>query len=128
MRSIHFFPLVTPLILVFFILIALLIAVIEIGAIEYAYEKIGINRRYVFVLLLISLCGSYLNIHVAELPAEHVLSNQEISYFGMHYVVPWVQQDWPRTLVAINLGGAVLPILLSVYLLLKNRIVVPAAL
>jgi uncharacterized membrane protein len=116
-----------PFILFFFLLIVLLIAVIEIGAIEYAYEKIGVKRRYAFVLLLLSLCGSYVNIPVAELPAEHVLSNQEIHYFGMHYVVPWVQ-EWPRTVVAINLGGAVIPILLSVYLLLKNRIIGPAAL
>lgn len=116
-----------PFILFFFLLIVLLIAVIEIGTIEYAYEKIGVKRRYAFVLLLLSLCGSYVNIPVAELPAEHVLSNQEIHYFGMHYVVPWVQ-EWPRTVVAINLGGAVIPILLSVYLLLKNRIIGPAAL
>jgi uncharacterized membrane protein len=125
MQSIHFFPLATPLILFFFLLIALLVAVIEIGAIEYAYEKIGVSRRYVFVLLLLSLWGSYVNIPVAELPAEHVLSNQEIHYFGMHYVVPWVE-EWPRTVVAINLGGAVVPVVLSVYLLLKNRIVAPA--
>jgi uncharacterized membrane protein len=127
MQSIHYFPLITPLILFFFLLIVLLIAVIEIGAIEYAYEKIGINRRYVFVLLLLSLGGSYVNIPVAELPAEHVLSNQEIHYFGMRYVVPWVQ-EWPRTLVAVNVGGAVIPVLLSVYLLLKNRITGSAAL
>jgi uncharacterized membrane protein len=56
-----------------------------------------------------------------------MLSNQVIPYFGMHYVVPWVQ-EWSGTVVAINVGGAVVPILLSVYLLLKNRIVVPAAL
>ena len=127
MGSIHFFPLATPLILFFFLLIALLIAVIEIGAIEYAYEKIGVNRRYAFVLLFMSLLGSYVNIPVAEFPAEQVLSNQEIPYYGMHYVVPWVQ-EWPRTLVAINLGGAVIPMILSVYLLLKNRIVWPSAL
>ena len=127
MQSIHFFPLITPLILFFFLLIAVLIAFIEIGAIEYAYEKIGVSKRYVFVLLLLSLWGSYVNIPVAELPAEHVLSNQEIPYFGMHYVVPWVQ-EWPRTVVAINFGGAVIPVILSVYLLLKNRIVRPSAL
>jgi uncharacterized membrane protein len=124
---IHFFPLATPLILFFFLLIALLIAVIEIGAIEYAYEKIGIHRRYVFGLLLLSLLGSYVNIPVAELPAEHVLSNQEIPFFGMHYIVPSLQ-EWPQTVVAINLGGAVIPTLLSVYLLLKNGMVGRSAL
>jgi uncharacterized membrane protein len=54
-QSKHFFPLPLPLILFFFALIALLIAVIESGAIQYAYERIGINRRYVLGLLLLSL-------------------------------------------------------------------------
>jgi uncharacterized membrane protein len=126
-QSKHFFPLPLPLILFFFVLIALLIAVIEIGAIQYAYEKIGINRRYVFGLLLLSLLGSYVNIPLAELPAEHVLSNQEATFFGMRYVIPWVQ-EWRRTVIAINLGGAVIPTLISIYLLLKNGIFARSAL
>jgi uncharacterized membrane protein len=67
------------------------------------------------------------NIPVAELPAGHVLSNQEIPFFGMHYIVPSLQ-EWPQTVVAINLGGAVIPTLLSVYLLLKNGMVGRSAL
>ena len=127
MPSKQFFPLGLPLILVFFLLIVLLIAAVEIGAIEYAYEKIGINRRYVFGLLLLSLLGSYVNIPVAELPAQHVLSNQEIPFSGPGYVFPWVQ-EWPGTVIAVNLGGAVIPTLLSVYLAQKNRMVWPSAL
>ncbi len=115
----HFFPLAIPIIIFLFLLIALLVAVFEIGAIQYAYEKIGIHRRYVFGLLLLSLLGSYVNIPVAELPAEPVLSDQKISFFGMRYVIPFVE-EWPRTVIAINLGGAVIPVLVSVYLVLKN--------
>jgi uncharacterized membrane protein len=118
----HFFPLALPLILFFFLLIVLLITVTEVGAIQYAYEKLGIDKRYVFGLFLLSLLGSYVNIPVAELPAERVLSNQEIPVLGMGYVVPAVE-EWHRTVIAINLGGAVIPTLLSVYLLLKNGMV-----
>ncbi len=127
MSSTPFFPLALPLILSFFLLIILLIAAIEIGAIEYAYEKIGINRRYVYGLLLLSLLGSYVNIPIAELPEHYVLSNQEIPFFGMRYVVPWMQ-NWSGTVIAVNLGGAVIPALLSVYLAEKNRVVWPSAL
>lgn len=115
----HFFPLALPFAILFFLLIALLITMIEIGVLRYAYEKIGINRRYVFTLLLLSLLGSSINIPVTELPAERVLSNQEITFFGMRYIVPLVQ-EWPRTVVAINVGGAVIPTLLSLYLLLRH--------
>jgi uncharacterized membrane protein len=110
-----------PLVIVFLLLIVVLIAVVEIGAIQYAYEKIGISRRYVFALLALSLLGSYVNIPIAEIPAERVLSNQEITFFGMRYVVPWAE-GWSRTVIAVNLGGAIIPTLLSGYLLMKNGI------
>ncbi|MFN8627851.1 MAG: DUF1614 domain-containing protein [Candidatus Binatia bacterium] len=119
--SLHFFPLALPFVLAAVVLIVLAFILIEIGALEYAYEKMGVSRQYVFSLLVLSLLGSYVNIPVAELPAERVLSNQEINYFGMRYAIPMVQ-DWPRTVIAVNLGGAVIPVLLSLYLVVKNGI------
>src|SRR5574340_748268 len=95
----HFFPLATPFLVALFIIVAVLIGLIEVGVLEYAYEKIGINQRHVFSLLVLSLLGSYINIPVGDLPAEHVLSNQVINFFGMQYVVPSVQ-EWPRTIIA----------------------------
>lgn len=117
--SLHFFPLAFPFLLVLLLLVAFLIFSIEIGIIAHAYEKIGINSRYVFGLLLLSLLGSYVNIPVAELPGKEMLSGQEVTFFGMRYVIPLVQ-DWPRTVIAVNLGGAVIPTLLSLYLLVKH--------
>ncbi len=73
--------------------------------------------------LALSLLGSYVNIPVAELAPERVLSNQEISFFGMRYVIPMVA-EWPRTVIAVNLGGAVVPTLLSLYLAVKNGLYV----
>ncbi len=115
------------MIVIFFLLIVLLIGAVEIGAIEYAYEKIGINRRFVFTLLMLSLLGSYVNIPVTGLPVQHVLSNQEIPFFGLGHVFPWTQ-EWPGTVIAVNLGGAVIPSFLSVYLAQKNRMVWPSVL
>jgi uncharacterized membrane protein len=37
----------------------------------------------------------------------------------MHYLVP-VVVEWPGTVIAVNVGGAVIPTLLSLYLLVKN--------
>jgi uncharacterized membrane protein len=70
---------------------------------------------------VLSLLGSYVNIPIAELPPERVLSNQVVDYFGMQYVVPLVE-EWPRTVIAVNVGGAVVPTLLSLYLIFKKRL------
>ncbi|HZD40613.1 MAG TPA: DUF1614 domain-containing protein [Terriglobales bacterium] len=119
--SLHYFPLGLPFLLAFFFLIAVLIALIEIGILGYAYEKLGINRRYVLILLGLSLFGSYVNIPIMELPAQAVVSNQVVYFFGMEYVIPLVQ-EWQRTIVAINVGGAIVPIAVSFYLLIKKGI------
>lgn len=40
-------------------------------------------------------------------------------------MIPLVR-EWPGTVVAVNIGGAVIPLLLSVYLTVKNRLYGPA--
>ncbi len=117
----HFFPLALPFLLALFLIAVVVVALIEIGILRYAYEKMGINRHYVFSLLLLSLLGSYINIPIADLPAERVVSNEVVDFYGMAYVVPVVQQ-WPGTVVALNVGGALIPTILSFYLLAKNAL------
>ena len=117
----HYMPLALPFFLMLFFLFVLLIILIEIGILQYAYEKIGIDRRHIFALLLLSLLGSYVNIPIAELPAEHMHSGRVITFYGMRYVIPMVK-EWPRTIIAVNVGGAIIPVILSLYLLFKNRL------
>src|ERR1700716_4175578 len=50
-----------------------------------------------------------------------VVAGREVIYFGMRYAVPVVAQ-WPGTVIAVNVGGAVMPPLMSLYLLFKYRI------
>jgi uncharacterized membrane protein len=103
------------------LLVMLAIVLIEFRIVRYAYEKIGIDRRYVFTLLLLSLVGSYINIPIVELAPEEMATDQTAEYYGMRYVIPDVD-EWPRTIIAVNVGGAVIPTLLSIYLLIKNRL------
>ncbi len=117
----HYFPLALPFLLILAFAFIFLLALIEVGILEYAYAKIGIGRRHMFALLILSLLGSYINIPVAELPAKEVISDHRVTFYGMQYVIPSVV-DWPRTVVAVNLGGAVIPTILSIYLLLKNKL------
>lgn len=117
----HYFPLSGLFLLIAFIILVLLIALLELRVLRYAYERIGISRQHVYLLLFLSLAGSYINIPVYELPPEHVDSNRVISFYGVDYVVPEVH-DWPRTVVAVNIGGAVIPTLISIYLLIKNQL------
>jgi uncharacterized membrane protein len=121
--SLHYFPLAIPFLLALFIGLILLVVLIELKVLSYAYERIGINRRHVFAVLLLSLVGSYVNIPVAELPGEEIESDRVVTFFGVQYVVPGKVHE-SRTIIAVNVGGAVIPTLLSIYLLVKNQLYV----
>ena len=115
----QYFPIGLPFLVAIWFLFALLVALIQIGILEYAFESMGVSRRYMFSLLVLCLLGSYINIPVAQLPAHHVRSGEVVDFFGIQYVVP-VVVNAPGTIVAVNLGGAVIPCLLSLYLIFKH--------
>src|SRR5262245_39569757 len=119
--QLHYLPL-TPLFFSALVGAALvLIVLIQNGVLRYAYTRVGIGPRAALLLLFGSLLGSYVNIPVTALPDKQIMSGREIVYFGMHYVVP-VVVDWPGTVVAVNVGGALIPGLVSIYLLFKHRL------
>ena len=114
-----------PLTPLFFALLAglfgLLLILVQLGILRYAYTRLGVSSGAAFLLLLASLIGSYVNIPIFQLGGGRELVGREIAYRGMRYVMPLVV-DWPGTVIAVNVGGAVIPTLLSLYLLEKNRL------
>jgi uncharacterized membrane protein len=124
LSSMHYFPLALPFILAFVVLFFVVAGLIELGILTYAYERVGIPSRYVLGILLLSLLGSAVNIPVAELAPEQMVSGRLVFFYGVAYVVPVVHQ-WPGTIIAVNVGGALIPTILSIYLLIKNSVYVP---
>jgi uncharacterized membrane protein len=119
----HYFPLAWPflVVLVFFLLLAFVL--IELRILRTVYEQIGIQRRYVYAVLVLTLLGSYVNIPVAQLPPEEVQSDQIVTVAGVQYVIPHVEH-WRGTIIAVNVGGALVPTILSFYLLAKFQLYV----
>ena len=117
----HYLPLTPPFFSLLVGVFVVLVVVVQLGALRYAYLRIGLSPGAAIILLLGSLVGSYFNIPIIELPAQRVLSGQEVEYFGMRYAIPVVVQ-WPGTVIAVNVGGAVIPTLMSIYLLIKYRL------
>ena len=118
MSQMHYLPLAPGF---FFILIGFFLLVLVLRSIRYAYESLGISSRTAIFLLFASLVGSIFNIPVADLPPEQVESDQVINFFGMQYAVP-VVSHWTGTVIAVNVGGAVIPTLMSLYLLATHEL------
>ncbi len=88
-------PLTMPLLLLPLVLLGLLILLVEARVLTYAYRKVGVHPRYAFAVMLLSLLGSQVNI-------------------------PLYSIDRGATVVALNVGGALIPILVSFYLLVHT--------
>jgi len=116
--QVHYLPLTPVLFSILVFLFIGLVILIQLRILRYAYMKLGLGPGMAMVLLLGSLIGSYFNIPVTVLPAQNIRSGEVIDFFGMQYVVPLVEH-WPGTVLAVNVGGAVIPTIMSTYLVLR---------
>ncbi len=103
-----------PRLWLFVLALALLLVVVHVGAISITFSKLGLTRESAFVLLFVSLFGSVVN-----LPLFTVRSNVPTQLRGS-YVPAYLREHLKRldgrTLIAVNVGGCLIPLLFSVYL------------
>jgi len=123
MRGLYFFPFTVLFIVAFFLTLVFLFIFIQVGLIGYAYERIGISAHLIFPLLLLSLLGSAINIPVTQISGGPVVSQQVVDFFGVRYVIPSIGYR-EQTVIAVNVGGAVVPTLISLYLLFTTGLFV----
>jgi uncharacterized membrane protein len=105
------------LLLLFVILLGVLLFLVELRVLSYAYRKIGIRPRYVFLVMLVTLVGSHVNIPLYSVPVRRVAGPGLVTMFGRTYVIPETVEEG-ATVIAINVGGALVPLLVSAYLFL----------
>jgi len=120
----HYFPVSAGLAAVFAALLVGLVILIAIGLLRRAYIALGLNPLVVTLILFASLLGSYVNLPLVRLPGQRVVSREVVEIMGVPFLAP-VAVDWPGTVLAINVGGAIIPIMLSLYLLVRYRLWLP---
>src|SRR6185437_4071821 len=124
--QIHYLPITPGLFSVLIILTVGLVILIQLRILRYAYMRLGVGPGVALLLLFGSLIGSYFNIPITVLPGQPVTSGEIVDFYGMRYIVPTVVQ-WPGTVLAVNVGGAVIPTLMSAYLVIRYQLWFKAA-
>src|SRR6266481_3028206 len=125
--QVHYLPLTPGLFSILVFLAVALVILIQLRILRYAYMRLGVGPGAALLLLFGSLIGSYFNIPITVLPGLPVRSGQIVEFFGMRYVVPMVV-SWPGTVLAVNVGGAVIPTLMSTYLVIRYQLWLKATL
>ena len=73
----------------------------------------------VFIIFLLSLFGSYVNIRIKEIESiQPIIYYRDVYFFGINWHIPEIQYGYGKTVIAINVGGALIPLLFSLYLLI----------
>jgi uncharacterized membrane protein len=123
--DVQYLPMTPGLFSILVILVAALIILIQLRILRYAYMRLGVGPGVALLLLFGSLIGSYFNIPITLLPGTPMRTGEVVDFYGMRYVVPLAKL--PGTILAVNVGGAVIPTLMSSYLVLRYQLWFKAA-
>jgi len=119
-RKTIYFPHNFSVFAVLLLILVLAIGLIFIGVIGVAFEDVGFSSTMTALILAATFVGSYVNIPVLKLKTQMPIIKEEfVSFFGVVYRIPQVEYGELTTMVAINVGGALIPTFVSFYLLWK---------
>lgn len=113
-----FFP---PFLLLFFFgflfLLFFVFGLVQFGLFAWAFTRLGISPEYLFSFLFLCIAGSLVNLPLRKIRLENESEElTTIGFYGMRFrPPPWANRR--EMVLAINLGGAILPSCLSLYLL-----------
>ena len=128
MDRVVFNPFSPMMLLLFFGLLALfLVAVIVfpilfLTAIGATFAKLGFSWREALLILFLTLIGSFINIPVKTLEGRPGVSayDRYVAPYGRIYRIP---AQVSRTVLAVNVGGALIPVVISLYLLYDSVVI-----
>jgi uncharacterized membrane protein len=87
-----------------------------VGVISNVFQALGLPPDLAFIALLLSFLGSYINIPLTEVDSGSTRVPEVVGHFGARYRIPMRYQTG-KTTIAINVGGALVPTLISLYVL-----------
>lgn len=105
---------------IFLFALSFILAFVQLGLLTIAFDKLGLSPSAAFTLLFASLFGSAINLPLFSIKSEaseqqlpkqlwQLLRQQHLIFEG-------------KTIIAINVGGCLIPIAFSVYLFMNTDI------
>lgn len=119
-RRLVYSPVGILLMLVLTLLLFAVVGMLFLDLARTAFTRIGFSWSQALFVLLASLFASSINIPVTSLNCSTPLVRERyVRAFGIAYRVPVVDMNSCQTLLAVNLGGAVIPSIISIALMLR---------
>jgi len=112
-----------PLYLLLFLVLGIfLVTIIQLQLLSIAFQKLGLSPHGALLLMLGTLLGSSINIPVARVPTNADLPPDS--------PIPRRGRIWPpvdpsqtgETIIAVNLGGCLIPVGIVLYLVIRQLV------
>jgi uncharacterized membrane protein len=119
-RKTIYFPHSLLVFAVLLLILILAIGLLFIGVLGLAFKDVGFSPYTIALILAGTFLGSYVNIPILRLKTSVPMVTEEfVSFFGVVYRIPEMEYGEAITVVAVNVGGALIPTAVSFYLLWK---------
>jgi uncharacterized membrane protein len=103
-------------IIILIVLAILLIPLILYGLVGAAFTRLGFSWISALAIVLLILLGSAVNIPIYTIKRDMVRVAPDTATMSDPYA-PWSAGQVWETVISLNLGGAIIPVLVAVYLL-----------
>ncbi|MDV2481523.1 DUF1614 domain-containing protein [Methanoculleus sp. Wushi-C6] len=102
-----------------FLLAVIVFPILFLTAIGATFARLGFSWWQALLILVLTLVGSFVNIPVKTLTCSPCTPapDRYVSMYGRLYRIP---QPAQRTVLAINVGGALIPVMISLYLIYES--------
>lgn len=117
-RRVIYWPFSNSLLLLLFFILVVAVGLLFAGVVGYAFRKVGFSPQVTAIILLATFAGSYVNIPVFKIKAlVPIIRDEYVSFFGILFKIPQIGYEETFTVIALNVGGALIPTIVSIYLL-----------
>jgi uncharacterized membrane protein len=107
--------------LLIFLILIVALPLLVLGVTQVVFKQLGFTPLVAFAILIFSLVGSAINIPVFQMATKQpAVKIEYYSFYGVTYPVPSVMVAQQKTVIAVNVGGALIPAAISGYLWLHE--------
>lgn len=99
-------------------LLGTLLAFVQVGVLTIAFDKLGLSQASAFLFLISTLVGSMINLPLFQVRTEPGAGSAQ-SWRQRGLLRPG-QEFHGRTVVAVNVGGGLMPVAFSAWLLARH--------
>jgi len=106
--------------LIFIFILSLLMALVQLGLVTIAFDKLGLSLSSALLLLFTSLFGSAINLPLFSIQAE---PGNPQSFPPLRGLLNQPSRPFHgKTIIAMNVGGCLIPVTFSLYLIQQHQL------